>query len=173
MASKTRDPRSRLCQSLRILAPALLAGTIACSHANHTVEPYRSDVDAGTALSTRAAQTCSSTRPALFVAPAQLFITDGCSMWPDGKHYVGCCVEHDIQYWCGGSKQQRMTADDEFGACVARGTSSANGTFMRLGVRLGGHPAFPVPYRWGYGHRYRGRHLPASMGNSEASQPNQ
>ena len=67
------------------------------------------------------------------------------------KTYVACCVEHDHRYCCGGSSDDRKQADDEFGSCVEDNNRHGRGLFMRLGVRFGGHPTFPVPDRRGYG----------------------
>lgn len=145
----------------RRVSPALvvvgvLASVIACVHRHHTVEPYRSDPVAAAALVTAAERLCLERTPPDEALPEAVFVTDGCSAWPDGRAYVDCCVEHDLAYWCGGSPDERRAADDAFGRCVAERSSAALGGTMRLGVRLGGHPFFPVPYRWGFGHPYRG-----------------
>ena len=89
--------------------------------------------------------------------PEHAFTTDGCSAWPDTESTRPCCIEHDIAYWCGGSAADRRAADDRFRACVRERSGSAwLAAIMRAGVRFGGHPLFPMPYRWGYGDPYQG-----------------
>jgi len=88
------------------------------------------------------------------------FTSDGCSLFPDGtisdrEKWCECCLQHDIAYWRGGAKDERKKADDELRACVlGRTGDKALAETMYLGVRAGGHPAFPTWYRWGYGWTY-------------------
>lgn len=140
---------------------ALLLGALGCAPTHHTLEPYRSDASAAAALEQRAAALCEARRPDAAPPAHAPFLTDGCSAWPDGEDYVACCVEHDLLYWCGGSAAERKAADDEFGRCVSERTNALLGGWMRLGVRMGGHPVFPTHYRWGYGHAYAGGYPPA------------
>ena len=44
------------------------------------------------------------------------FKSDGCSLFVDGTFkdrdlWKGCCVEHDVAYWQGGTKKERKQAD--------------------------------------------------------------
>ena len=88
------------------------------------------------------------------------FTSDGCSLFPDGSirysaTWCDCCLEHDIAYWQGGSKEDRLRADKTLRACVIKRTGSKTlAAMMYEGVRAGGHPAFPTWYRWGYGWKY-------------------
>ncbi len=83
------------------------------------------------------------------------FTTDGCSMFPDGD-WGGCCVEHDKHYWRGGDRQERLAADILLSVCVWKKTDSIVLAFlMFLGVRIGGMPYLPTPWRWGYGWKYK------------------
>jgi hypothetical protein len=90
--------------------------------------------------------------------PEAGFSTDGCSSWPDAAA-LPCCIEHDIAYWCGGSCEERAAADRELRRCVAERTG-ALGWLMWAGVRVGGHPVLPLPWRWGYGRRWPTLYLP-------------
>ncbi len=139
-----------------IRAAALLGAWIAlgagCAHTRHTVEPYRSDPDAAALLEVRAAADCAERLGADW-PEARTFVTDGCSAWRDGP-WVHCCVEHDIAYWCGGPSRDRSDADRELAACVGEAYGSGMGGFMRLGVRAGGLPYYPTPWRWGFGRRW-------------------
>ena len=88
------------------------------------------------------------------------FSSDGCSLFPDGALnapglWCDCCFTHDISYWQGGTSADRLLADQALRQCVLERTAdSALATMMYDGVRLGGHPAFPTWYRWGYGWPY-------------------
>ncbi len=84
------------------------------------------------------------------------FTTDGCSSFPDGtgEHvslWVNCCIRHDLAYWKGGSKGQRLQADKSLESCVAKVGEPEIAKLMLAGVRVGGSPYFPTRYRWAYG----------------------
>lgn len=84
------------------------------------------------------------------------FTTDGCTHFPDGTAeepalWQHCCVAHDLKYWAGGSYADRMKADFELGECVAATGHAVIGAAMVEGVRVGGSPFLPTPWRWGYG----------------------
>ena len=96
-----------------------------------------------------AAEVCRSQRPA-DDQPDYAFTSDGCSMWPDGG-WAACCVEHDIDYWCGGDVPARARADAGLDACVRDARDRHLGDLMYWGVRLGGIPWQPFPWRWAYG----------------------
>ena len=78
--------------------------------------------------------------------------TDSSSL-PDGS-WVSCCVEHDIPYWCGGTRDERRAADARFRQCVADADHPWLAAWMEWGVRVGGHPWIPAGWRWGFGHPY-------------------
>ena len=88
------------------------------------------------------------------------FTSDGCSLFPDGTvadraKWCDCCFEHDIAYWRGGTQDERRAADARLKECVLdRTKNAALAEMMYLGVRAGGHPAFPTWYRWAYGWQY-------------------
>ncbi len=88
------------------------------------------------------------------------FTSDGCSLFPDrslinNKDWCDCCLEHDIAYWQGGTKEQRLEADLRLRDCVLTKTGdSILAEAMYQGVRFGGSPYFYTWYRWGYGWSY-------------------
>ncbi len=88
------------------------------------------------------------------------FSSDGCSLFPDGTikdrtKWCSCCLTHDIAYWQGGTAGDRKTADEALRDCVFERTrDKALAETMFVGVRAGGHPAFPTWYRWAYGWPY-------------------
>jgi hypothetical protein len=125
---------------------------LGCTSVSHTVEPYRSDPRAGAELERHAREVCERMEPPDGL-PERPFVTDGCSCWPD-RDWVGCCVEHDAAYWCGGTRRQRREADEGFRRCVRDGHASLLARLMHWGVRLGGHPVAPTHFRWGYGRDY-------------------
>jgi len=87
------------------------------------------------------------------VLPEKTFTSDGCSMWPDAK-IQSCCVEHDMEYWCGGDESLRKEVDRKFGECAGEQYSYIPGWMVSLGVKVGGIGFLPTPWRWGYGDSY-------------------
>lgn len=80
--------------------------------------------------------------------------TNGCSLVPDGQ-MLPCCTGHDVDYWRGGTADERKTADQRFMMCVESTTGSR--AFSQLayhGVRVGGNPWLPPSAGWGYGWRF-------------------
>jgi hypothetical protein len=96
------------------------------------------------------------------------FTSDGCSIFPDGtfedrNKWCDCCRNHDLAYWQGGSAEDRDLADAILRDCVlARTNDPQLAETMYLGARVGGHPAFPTWYRWGYGWPYGRGYQPLS-----------
>jgi hypothetical protein len=81
------------------------------------------------------------------------FTTDGCSIFPNslwGKDLTSICIEHDMKYWVGGSKEERMDADLELKNQI-NGEIKYVGDLMYWGTRVGGYAMLPTPWRWGYG----------------------
>ena len=96
------------------------------------------------------------------------FSSDGCTLFPDGPvsergKWCECCLDHDIAYWKGGTEAERLKADEELKACVFDRTKDEMlAQTMYVGVRAGGHPAFPTWYRWAYGWSYGRGYEPLS-----------
>ncbi len=98
--------------------------------------------------------------------PAE-FQTDGCSggmSWAWRKFLRGpppwedCCVKHDLTYWRGGFWKDRREADLALARCVKRHGHPVWAVLMYIGVRIGGSPIWPAPWRWGYGWEYTRRY---------------
>jgi hypothetical protein len=131
---------------------ALSALTVACALTYHTAPRYRFYPPAAEEAAQKAADYCRDLgEPA--GTPERPFLTDGCSMWPDGV-WQECCVAHDMAYWCGGTEDHRKSADDRLAACVSAEYAGWMAALMRAGVWVGGPPWIPARWRWGYGHRY-------------------
>ena len=84
------------------------------------------------------------------------FTTDGCSSFPDGtlahqSLWLQCCIQHDLSYWIGGTREQRLAADQKLEQCVAKVGEPDIARLMLAGVRVGGSPYLPTSFRWGYG----------------------
>lgn len=84
------------------------------------------------------------------------FSTDGCSLFPNGPIgqpdlWLHCCKAHDLDYWQGGTKAQRLLSDLRLQSCVADTGNKKIAVMMFNGVQLGGSPFLPTPFRWGYG----------------------
>ncbi len=96
------------------------------------------------------------------------FTSDGCSLFPDGTFadrnmWCGCCLDHDIAYWRGGTADERKKADKALRDCVLERTKDKSlAETMYNGVRAGGHPVFPTWYRWAYGWDYGRGYKPLS-----------
>lgn len=89
----------------------------------------------------------------------QPFVSDGCSAFPDGTTgkkdlWRSCCVAHDLAYWQGGTRSERMAADKELQACVAEVGAPKVAALMKIGVWFGGTPYLPFRFRWGFGWPY-------------------
>lgn len=85
------------------------------------------------------------------------FMTDGCSVQPDGELYKmerwqPCCIEHDKKYWAGGSEDMRTRADLDFRSCLADLGMNQFATMLWYNaIRMAGEPFLDFTWRWGYG----------------------
>ncbi|MDW7774042.1 MAG: hypothetical protein SCH71_14240 [Desulfobulbaceae bacterium] len=85
--------------------------------------------------------------------PPNEFRSDGCSLWPD-YDWLKCCVEHDVVYWLGGTREERKEADRTLEKCVGEKGHPFIGKIMYYGVQAGGVYWLPTPFRWGFGWSY-------------------
>lgn len=95
------------------------------------------------------------------------FHSDGCSDFPNGTYrqnslWLSCCYQHDLSYWQGGTKLQRLVADHDLEQCVKSVGEPSIARLMLAGVRVGGSPYWPTPFRWGYGWSYLRGYKPLS-----------
>ena len=89
------------------------------------------------------------------VVPPKEFTTDGCTLWLNSifeNDFTDICIEHDIQYWKGGSEKDKKAAD-----IILRDSINKKipfiGDIMYIGIRAFGQLG-PAPWRWGYGFEY-------------------
>lgn len=97
------------------------------------------------------------------------FTSDGCSMSPDGvvvlvnTDFVPCCVQHDIAYWQGGTRDQKQEADNNLKTCIAEKSNNFIASIYYRGVRMGGGASLPTAFHWGYGWENRRKYAPLSQ----------
>lgn len=87
------------------------------------------------------------------------FTSDGCSAFPDGtisQHslWSNCCFLHDLDYWKGGTEEEKNIADYNLQSCVKNVGEPHIAKMMLAGVKVGGSPFLNTPFRWGYGWPY-------------------
>jgi len=130
---------------------------VGCAPHYHKAEPYRYDHLRAMSVEANAEARCIEAVGTSSV-PERTFTTDGCTLWPDGSFtgtpWQKCCIAHDVAYWCGGTSDERATADEELRRCVSEEYGAVMGVVMWLGTRAAGHPLVPFYWRWGYGHDY-------------------
>jgi hypothetical protein len=137
-----------------LITAALLLVAAGCTPESHRIPapyPYKGAEYSATEIEAIAADNCRSETSSDL--PPNGFSTDGCSMWPDGD-YRECCIEHDMQYWCGGPTQRRGPADEQLRECVAARSNKIHAFVVYTGTRLGGGRLMPFSWRWGYGYPY-------------------
>lgn len=98
----------------------------------------------------------------------QPFRSDGCSVFPDGtltekNLWLSCCTDHDIAYWKGGTREEKIAADLALRQCVEALGQPTIAKLMQTGVRVGGSPYLPTGFRWGYGWKQRRAYKPLSQ----------
>lgn len=150
-------PQIQVLVYLRILVVLLMGQTLAaCTtmEARLSLAPYTKDKLKRNAIELLAENYCRQKRNYPGAKPVKqqpdfIFTTDGCSRSPD-NNWTACCIIHDIPYWCGGSTKDRQEADQYLKQCV-NNQANVLGNLYYLGVRLGGTPWLPTPWRWGYG----------------------
>lgn len=139
---------------LILLLMSLFLAACTTMEARLSLAPYTKDKFKRNAIELLAERYCRQKRnypgsESVKQQPDFIFTTDGCSRAPDNK-WAACCIIHDIAYWCGGSKNDRETADRFLKQCVNK-QANVMGNLYYAGVRLGGTPWLPTPWRWGYG----------------------
>lgn len=98
--------------------------------------------------------------------PPLPFTDDGCSCAPDGD-FGECCRAHDRVYYQGGSKQERLEADRVLRDCIRRKGHTIADDIYYFGVRIGGVPWLPTPWRWGFGYPFKKGHRGYSQSDTE------
>ena len=98
------------------------------------------------------AVSCQATRPPRLCD----FESDGCSCFPNGTPrspdlWKQDCEVHDYAYWKGGTWGERKEADLKFRESIRERGQPVVAEIAYAGVRVGGTPWLPTPWRWGFG----------------------
>jgi hypothetical protein len=105
----------------------------------------------------------SNPKPSSPTLPPNPLPGDGCTGFPD-LDYRECCDRHDREYWCGGTREQRRRSDRALAECVRQRGHALLPGLVYLGVRIGGAPWWPTPWRWGFGWPYGRGYAPVFPG---------
>lgn len=70
------------------------------------------------------------------------FETDYCTSFPEGTKeepnlWAHCCVEHDLYFWAGGTKEERSEVDRNLKECIQKTGAAGIAELMYLGVSIG------------------------------------
>ena len=84
------------------------------------------------------------------------FSSDGCTMFFDGtgsrpQAWKHCCFNHDLRYWFGGSKQNRVKTDQKLRSCVQESGHGHIARVMYLAIRVGRYSPVKNAQKWGWG----------------------
>ena len=90
------------------------------------------------------------------VAVLAPFKSDGCTSFPNGPKenrelWCFACEHHDFTYWQGGTFADRLAADRKMKEDIRNTGHPLAAAVAFAGVRVGGSPLLPTPWRWGYG----------------------
>lgn len=106
----------------------------------------------------------SAQRPALELKP---FSTDGCTLFINGPSdrpnlWRDCCVEHDLRYWFGGSKDDRDSTDLRLKACVEKVAGANWAKIIYVGVKTGHLSPIKNKTQWNWGWKEKREYGPLS-----------
>lgn len=142
--------------TLALTAFMVLAAYTGCASSGKRVQHQEPDAQTIQLLARQAEELCAA-RGFPAGEPTILFVTDGCTGWSDQVIHK-CCVAHDMEYWCGGSHEDRKQADQRLRDCAEAIYGEESGPFLgwliEVGVAAGGSPHLKTPWRWGYGHEH-------------------
>lgn len=84
------------------------------------------------------------------------FETDGCTMFVDGPPkgpglWRNCCIEHDLRYWFGGSKDDMAVTDLRLKSCINKVAGASWANLIYKGVRIGHYSPIKNKRKWSWG----------------------
>lgn len=93
------------------------------------------------------------------------FLTDYCTAYAEGTRdqpelWKHCCVEHDLYFWAGGSREDRKETDLRLKHCVEDTGAVEIARLIYAAVTIGG--ASPIRFKtkeWGHAFEKRERYL--------------
>lgn len=67
------------------------------------------------------------------------FASDYCTFYPEGTYYrpglwQHCCLQHDLYFWAGGEKNDRLNANYQLRDCVEKVTNAKHAKAVYAGV---------------------------------------
>lgn len=101
--------------------------------------------------------------------PLKPFLTDYCTAYPEGTRdqpdlWKHCCIEHDLYFWAGGSRDDRKETDLRLKTCVEATGEVEIARLIYAAVTIGG--ASPIRFKtkeWGHAFEGRERYLSLSV----------
>lgn len=93
------------------------------------------------------------------------FLTDYCTAYAEGTRekpelWKHCCVEHDLYFWAGGSKDDRKKTDLRLKSCVEATGAHTQARLIYMAVSIGG--SSPIRFKtkqWGHAWEERPRYV--------------
>ena len=83
-------------------------------------------------------------------AKLEPFETDTCTFFIDGS-WSECCIEHDVRYWLGGTKEKMDESDLKLKKCVEEKSNNIWSSLIYQGVRIGHLSPIKSKYEWAWG----------------------
>jgi hypothetical protein len=82
--------------------------------------------------------------------------TDYCTFFPEGTRrnpdlWKHCCLEHDLRYWIGGSKQDQYISDLKLKSCVRKLGLRTLSRLMYWAIRIGHYSPKKSRWAWSWG----------------------
>ena len=102
------------------------------------------------------------------------FKTDYCTNYPEGRRsepdlWKHCCLIHDMNFWAGGSKQDRYNSDWDLRRCVEETGAYHQARLIYYAVRAGSYSPIKYPdKKWNNGWRERPDFQALTHGDIEA-----
>jgi len=84
------------------------------------------------------------------------FFTDGCTLFLEGPKdrpnlWRHCCIEHDLRYWFGGTKDNRDATDLRLKSCIDKVAGSNWARVIYYGVKTGHLSPIKNKTQWNWG----------------------
>ncbi|MCT4642442.1 MAG: hypothetical protein N4A33_09110 [Bacteriovoracaceae bacterium] len=93
--------------------------------------------------------------PLLSYSNINPFSSDLCTGYKEGTKkepmkWAHCCYKHDLRFWAGGTKTQRVESDLRLKSCVTKAGSTRHAKLIYAGVKLGSLSPYKLKQRrWG------------------------
>jgi hypothetical protein len=76
--------------------------------------------------------------------------TDYCTLYPEGTRYrpelwKHCCLQHDLFFWAGGTRQDQLEDNYRFRDCVSKVSGYAHGKIVYLAITAAQYSPYKIP----------------------------